>query len=638
MHEVMLDEIVRAAEHIKGFKKKKLIGKIDNVYMISDGNLFADYVFAVFNSSKDVEGKSHFVVDEKEEKQWIFGEPEDENIVLDTYSADSFVEDAIILLSVNCCDKKYADAEEQAKFIEKLEKWLAISANSPSAQMFFLPIIQSPQEIPEGITSLAEREYDYYLAHKERTLAEDFYLSLEALCRKYVRDRGAKANLLRYNNIYGPAIDYIEGFSFKSFVEESSKTGKISITKADAENYISCTYVVDAFKAILSAIYSGKQGNVFNVSGATLTVKCIKETFHNAFKDLYSLSVELPKIEKENYYALSSLKLSKFGWKVLTNFEDNIYRLGLYYTDALYDMMRQLPIYSGRLEKIKKLELDVLKFVDQICRENNIQYFLAGGSLLGAVRHQNIIPWDDDLDIGMLREDFEKFRRVCPGLMIDKFTYESPQNDSGSHYHFDKIRLKNTYFSTNYSSTFKIRDGIFFDVIIYDQTSNIQFFTKLQIKLLAIWTRVINVRWYNKPRKKVHYRLTKMALPIMRLIPFSFYHWLFERLVRMYSKKKNAKYLIDGIGQNIRKGRFPKELLTEVEYVDFGDMKAPIPKGYDAYLRHFYGDRYMELLPISMRASGHHIARIDLSGYLYSDEPDPAFREVNISGELYEND
>ena len=122
----------------------------------------------------------------------------------------------------------------------------------------------------------------------------------------------------------------------------------------------------------------------------------------------------------------------------------------------------------------------------------------------------------------------------------------------------------------------------------------------------------------------------------MRRIPFSFFHWVFERLVRLYEHKKDAKYLIDGIGQNIKKGRFPKELLTEVEYVDFGDMKAPIPKGYDEYLRHFYGPHYMDLLPISKRASGHHLARIDLGGYLFTDEPDKNFRDVNLSGELYE--
>lgn len=298
-------------------------------------------------------------------------------------------------------------------------------------------------------------------------------------------------------------------------------------------------------------------------------------------------------------------------------------------------MLRRIPVYSGRLEKIKKLELDILSFVDQVCRENGIQYFLAGGSLLGAVRHNNIIPWDDDLDIGMLREDFEKFRRICPGLVPETLTYESPQDGKGSHYTFDKIRMKNTYFSTNYSSNFQIQDGIFLDVIIYDQTSNLEWMSKLHIHLIHFWTRAINIKWRNRLRyPKIHPHIKKVMLAALHLLPFSFCHALFEKLVQLYHKKSNAKYLIDGIGQNIFKGRFPKEWLTEVQYVDFGGMQAPIPVGYDGYLRHFYGDHYMELLPISKRTSGHRIARIDLGGYIFDDA---SYRDVNIDGELYES-
>lgn len=324
--------------------------------------------------------------------------------------------------------------------------------------------------------------------------------------------------------------------------------------------------------------------------------------------------------------------------KKFTSISENIYRLGIFYTDKNYDMLRMLPIYNGRLEHIKKLEMEILEFVDKLCKEHGIKYFLAGGSLLGAVRHKDIIPWDDDLDIAMLREDFEKFRRIAPANMIETLTYESPRNDKGNHYHFDKIRLKNTYFSTRYSSHFKIRDGVFFDILVYDQTSNNLTLSKIHIKLIAIMTRLINIRWWNKPRKSVHYRFTKIALPFMRLVPFRFYHWLFERFVKAYSKRKNAKYVIDSVGQNINKGRFPKEILAEVEYVDFGSTEAPIPKGWDAYLKHFYGEHYMELLPISQRASGHHIARIDLGGYLFSDHPDESFRNIDLNGELFEKD
>ncbi len=630
MHEVILDEIARAAGEVDRFIKKKWIAPLQDVYVLCDGNRFGEYIFAALRAAKSVVGNVRYVPLTGTVPTWVFGEPED-GAVMESFAALS--PGSTVLVSVNCFD-----TAAQAAVTDNLEKWMAAVAAGSACTAYILPIIPSPEEIPEGITSLAEREYDYYLAHKETTLPEQYYLAVEGLCRRYVRDHGLKAILLRYANIYGPEMEYIEGFSFKDFIKECGETGTVSVTQADAEHSISCTYAVDAFTAILWAMRSGKLGHVFNATATALTLKTVKESFQKAFSNLYALSVNITPVEHVRAHVLNSLKLRRYGWGNFTGIGDNAYRMGLYYTNQLYDMLRCLPVYSGRLEKIKSLEMDVLKFVDKVCRENGIRYFLAGGSLLGAVRHGSIIPWDDDLDIGMLREDFEKFRRICPGLVPEKFTYESPQNDSGSHYHFDKLRLQNTYFSTRYSSTFRIRDGIFFDVIIYDQTSNNSFLAKLQIILVSMWTRVINIRWYNKPRRKVHYRLSKLALPVMRLLPFSFFHWVFERMVRAYSKKKNAKYLIDGIGQNIKKGRFPKEWLTETEYVDFGDMKAPIPKGYDDYLRHFYGDHYMELLPISKRASGHHIARIDLGGYLFSDEPDGGFRDVNIEGELYEQD
>lgn len=632
LHEVIVDELDRAASAAALFIKKNKL-TIKNTYFVSDRDILGDFIFSALVSKYS---DTVFYVNQNNYHKWQFGIPDGKNIIAEDDIYNDLPDGSNVVFTVNCREAKFCDKSACGAFLKRLERWLAISEKLPTTKFYLLCVVEPPKVLPEGIISLAEREYDYYLTHTKRTFAEEFYYKIESLCKRYVKEKSANINLLRYANLYGPKVDLISGFSFEKFIADCEKSGKVTITQSDAENYIDCTYIVDAFSAFITIVASNKKGHVFNVAAQNVSLKEIKLTFHAAFSDLYALKIDVLATKQPSYHCLNSLKLTKFGWENHTSFADNLYRMGIFYTKRQYDIGRLTTIYCGRLEKIKKIELDILRVVDEICRQNDINYFLAGGSLLGAVRHQNIIPWDDDLDIGMLREDFEKFRKICPQSIKAPYTYESPQNNSGSHYHFDKIRLKNTYFSTKFSSNFKINDGVFFDIVVYDQTANNKFLANLHIRLLKMWTRVINIKWYGKPRRNVHYVLSKIALPIMRLIPFSFFHKVFEFMLKFYRNKKNAKYLVDGVGLNISKGRFPKEWVTKLKYVKFGDLTAPIPTNYDGYLTHFYTENYSQILPLSRRSSGHNLARIDLGGYLFDDCLEPDFRELNLNGELYE--
>lgn len=629
INEIIKDDVFRASELLKKYNKKGC-PSLGDTCIVCNHDPFGEFLYAAYEKANQ-----NVVIYDFGKDQLIgkFFEGDNHKIYRETSDAEASVKEGTsILFCADCCTPAKAES-----LLFQLDTFLKIAVKK-HASLYLLARIPSPDGLPKEVTAIAEREYDYLLQQKQKSTEELLYLQLENLCRASIREHNTNVNILRFTNVFGPEMDVFEGFSFKEFIAESQKSETVTITDSDASIIFSATHIVDAFGAILSAVSSKKTGHVFNVAAHSISIKTLKNLFYESFEQGFSLHAQIKPSAATRYRTFSSVKLSHYGWKITTDLKDNIYRLGLYYTNTLYNTLNRLPTYSGRLERIKKLELDILKFVDQICREHNIQYFLAGGSLLGAVRNHNIIPWDDDLDIGMLREDYEKFRKVCPQYMIEEYTYDGPRTDPSNHYHFDKIRLKNTYFSTRYSSNFKINDGIFFDIVAYDQTSNHNFFTKIQLKLLIIWIRFLNLKWQNKPKSKSHPILSKILLCFLRLLPFSFLHWGYERIIRFYEKKKNAKYVIDGMGLNIRKGRFLRSAISEVEYVDFGDMKAPIPKGYDQYLRHLYGDHYMEILPISQRTSGHHMARIDLGGYLYTDQPNQSFPNVNLSGELYEQD
>lgn len=453
---VVQDEILCAADLVKKIKWPEK----QKDFFITNHNPFGDFTFCAFDKAK--EGNVFYVVDAEEEHDKMlnsFGIPEKNKIVSEESTA---VSEGIFYFFVDCRAPLYQQGEKRQKILQRLKKWLRIISGREKCKLLLITLIKTPDFLPPGITSIAEKEYDCYLAHKELDWSEKFYLELESCCRTMISKKIVKGSILRFDNIFGPGVDLMDRFSIKDFINTAFSCEKVVISHTDAREHISGTYIRDAVRAVAIGACSAKNANIYNVAGYQFSLKKFKLVFQGEFEERLALSLDLDKVMQMHFHALNCLKVQKLGFRISVKFAEAIYRTGIYYGNLEYDMNRQLKIYCGRLEMIKAMERDMLKFVDRVCRENDIQYFLAGGSLLGAVRHNGFIPWDDDLDIGMLRKDFEKFRRICPGLVPEKYTYESPQNDCGSHYWFDKIRLKNTFFSTNYSGNFKIQDGFFF--------------------------------------------------------------------------------------------------------------------------------------------------------------------------------
>ena len=526
---------------------------------------------------------------------------------------------------------------------DAIRRITAFAAKGKRSMCVVSPLLPEYPDIPQGITSLAEREFNYYLEKtiEKPTPGQQFYVELEGLCRQIVNGGYARINIARIDNLFGPGANMIRSFDLEGFISEAFKTGTVKVAQEDFTLTLTVSYVQAAMQFSTRLLYTGRQGNVYNFASHTVTVAEIKLALRSGFEEQLSLEVSSAPVKDMRYRCLNTLKHFQCGWSSKKGgvLKSLLYQTACDITKQIHNNFNNIKVYSGKLPRIKELEMMMLRDIDDICRRHGIRYFLCGGTMLGAVRYGHSIPWDDDLDIGMLREDFEKFRKVCQQEQRAVYTYSSHITDPDSHYIVDKVRLKGTYFSTKYSSIHEFQDGLFIDVLVYDRTINNRLLGKLHSMALHYLSKTIEVRWYNKPRRKYLYKKTLLFLPVMRLFPLGFYHWWFERIGKWYRRRKNSRFVVDTTGKLQKKGPFSIEGLEDVQYVDYDEgFKAPIPADPTAYLTFDYGPNYLPEPPLSQRAAPHNFARIDLGEYVFDTHETPVFRDVNVHGELFEQE
>ena len=619
-------------------KNKKIKKKYKSgFYLLSDISFFGDYLLRGFNvalKKGDGTWQTSYVdygCDGDYRKKTLL---KSEIKAVKTEELNEKISNAGVLVSVDCING-VKTKENTLKAIEKLLK-LCSDDTATCVVSVLMPKIDC---FPDNITALSERELDYFIESKmEQTEEVLFYCELMSLLRKIVAENDTNVKVIRFFNVYSYDKFHTPSIDIKGIIKEIFENKKIVVTDEDYKLNTSLIYIRSACSQALSLLAKGKKGNVYNAVTKQANSGIIKEAVYDNYSDMFPLEKKLSAHKEESISNFPDcLKLKRLKFKTPNDLNCGIKHLASFDYNTEYSNDENIEFYNGKIEQIQQLEIEVLKEIDRICKENDINYFLAGGTLLGAIRNGMPISWDDDLDIGMLREDFDKFRKICKNSLGERFSYSSWLNKSGSHYPIDKVRLKNTYFSTRFSAKNTFEDGIFVDILIYDRTSNNPFMRKLQTTLLAVMNALILIRWYNVPRRNFHYRFSVLFLPILRLIPFSLYHAVYEFLLKLYKKNTKAEFLIDGVGKKLKDPNLPIKGLTETVYVDFAGTKAPIPVDPKPYLEYAYGPNYMELPPFNKRKCPHNFARIDLGGYVFG-ETDNSFREVDLRGELYESE
>jgi len=129
-------------------------------------------------------------------------------------------------------------------------------------------------------------------------------------------------------------------------------------------------------------------------------------------------------------------------------------------------------IVGEEFRRLQLLELDMLVELDRVCRLNGIRYAIGCGTLLGAVRHKGFIPWDDDVDVFMLREEYEKFRHVAKEMNQDICFFQDHTTDSDYRWGYGKLRRTGTKFVRVGQEHLKCKTGVFIDIFPLDDTPN----------------------------------------------------------------------------------------------------------------------------------------------------------------------
>ena len=246
---------------------------------------------------------------------------------------------------------------------------------------------------------------------------------------------------------------------------------------------------------------------------------------------------------------------------------------------------------SGKtdLRQAQFVMLRMLRIVDDICSRHGIQYWLDGGTALGAVRHKGFIPWDDDLDISMLRQDYIKFLSIARKELPGNLFLQIIEEDQDYYIYWTKIRDKySTKDEPEYSKAY-FHQGIYIDIFPYDFYPKTSFLGGLE-KLIAksLQYRCKNFHSDMDLLQAIRFIAGKF---LCTLIPYRIEKWTFSVFKRIF---RNSDYAIGyGIGIPFKR-KFEYNAIFPLRYTLFEGFLFPVPNRVEQYLTDLYGD-YREL-------------------------------------------
>lgn len=260
---------------------------------------------------------------------------------------------------------------------------------------------------------------------------------------------------------------------------------------------------------------------------------------------------------------------------------------------------------ESELKELHKVELNILKEFIKVCKKLNLQYYLLGGSALGAIRHDGFIPWDDDIDVGMPRKDYEKFLNEAQSYLPSNYFIQTMNSDKNYRNHFAKIRNNDTCFIEESIKNIDMNHGIYIDIFPLDGCGN------------TIEEAKNNFYKYSKLNEIYLFKNHKISHSGLRNKFRCIYYWVlslrYKNIFKVEEEIQNycssisyekSKYVCNYFGMWREKEISLKKWFGKGKETKFENIKVIIPNDSDKYLNKLYGE-YMQLPPVEKRVAPH---------------------------------
>ncbi len=252
------------------------------------------------------------------------------------------------------------------------------------------------------------------------------------------------------------------------------------------------------------------------------------------------------------------------------------------------------PEREATLRRLQAVLYELLGIVDDICKRNGLRYYLYGGTLLGAVRGKEIIPWDDDMDLVMYRDDYEKFAEICKKELPEGYFYQTCFTDEAYPMMFAKIRKDGTYVRERKWDDKEMHKGIYIDILPLDHFPKNKFLTKVYLHIASFLHQVCAFK--NCHSDNI---VTRLAFKLAKKLPVTYWYKKRDKFLK-FCNRHGSKELVCSFGshyQPMTKRILKSEWFGEPTELEMNGRMYMAPGKWEGYLLHLFGENYMELPP-----------------------------------------